>query len=100
MGAKYKFDGKTLTKKNSSATLAKVKGDKISAGIWNSTTANVRGDKIYEGNSTAKVVANVRSGYLCSGNGSSKICKMRDIHNEIEGPGEEIKAALWLYFVK
>jgi len=24
---------------------------------------------------------------------------MKDIHNEIEGPGEEVKAALWWYFV-
>jgi hypothetical protein len=25
---------------------------------------------------------------------------MRDIHNTIEGPGEEVKAALWFYFCK
>jgi len=99
MGAKFKFDGDKLTEKNRTTTIATVRRDKIYAKTSSMTTANVRGSKIYDGNSTAKVVANVRSGYLCSDNGSSRICKMRDIHNEIEGPGEEIKAALWWYFV-
>ena len=83
MGAKYKFDGSKLTEKYKSTVIA-----------------NVRGDRICDGTSSSRVVANISSGNLCSKTGSSKICKMRDIHNEIEGPGEEIKAALWLYFVK
>ncbi len=83
MGAKYKFDGTKLIEKNRSTTIA-----------------NVRGDKIHKGTSASSPVANVRSGCLCSKTSSSRICKMKDIHNEIEGPGEEIKAALWLYFVK
>ena len=99
MGAKFKFDGDKLTEKNRTTTIATVRRDNIYAKKIYTTTANVRGSKIYDGNSTAKVVANVRSGNLCSDNGSSRICKMRDIHNEIEGPGEEIKAALWWYFV-
>ena len=99
MGAKFKFDGDKLTEKNRTTTIAIVRGNKIFAKTSYTTTANIRGSKIYEGTSTAKVVANVRSGYLCSENGSSKICKMKDIHKEIEGPGEEIKAALWWYFV-
>ena len=82
MGAKYKFDGTKFTAKNNSTVIA-----------------NVRGDKICD-RTTSTVVANVRTGNLCSKTGSSKICKMRDVHNEIEGPGEEIKAALWLYYVK
>ena len=83
MGAKYKFDGTKFTAKNSSTVIA-----------------NVRGDRICDGTSSSRVVANIRSGNLCSKTLSSKICKMRDVHNEIEGPGEEIKAALWLYYVK
>ena len=99
MGAKFKFDGDKLTEKNRTTTIATVRRDKIYAKTSYTTTANVGGSKIYVGNSTAKVVANIRSGYLCSENSSSKICKMKDIHKEIEGPGEEIKAALWWYFV-
>ena len=99
MGAKFKFDGDKLSEKNRTTTIATVRRDKIYAKTSYTTTANIRGSKIYEGTSTAKVVANVRSGYLCSDNGSSRICKMRDIDNDIEGPGEEIKAALWWYFV-
>ena len=99
MAAKFKFDGGKLTEKNRTTTIATVRGNKIFAKTRYTATANVRGSKIYDGNSTAKVIANVRSGNLCSENGSSRICKMRDIHNEIEGPGEEIKAALWWYFV-
>ena len=99
MAAKFKFDGDKLTEKNRSTTIATVRGDKIFAKTSYTTTANVRGSKIFDRNSSTKVVANVRSGYLCSENGSSKICKMKNIHNEIEGPGEEIKAALWWYFV-
>ena len=83
MGAKYKFDGTKFTAKNNSTVIA-----------------NVRRDRICDGTSSSRVVANISSGNLCSKTGSSKICKMRDVHNEIEGPGEEIKAALWLYFVK
>ena len=82
MGAKYKFDGTKFTAKNNSTVIA-----------------NVRGDKICD-RTTSTVVANVHSGNLCSKQTSSRICKMRDVHNEIEGPGEEIKAALWLYYVK
>ena len=100
MGAKFKFNGEKLTEKNRSTTIATARGDKIFAKTSYTTTANVRGSKILDGNSTAKVVANVRNGYLCSENSSSKIFKMRDIHNAIEGPGEEIKAALWFYFCK
>ena len=100
MAAKFKFDGGKLSEKNRSTTIATVRGNKIFAKTRYTATANVRGSKIFDGNSSTKVVANVRSGYLCSDNGSSRICKMKDIHNEIEGPGEEIKAALWLYFVK
>ena len=99
MGAKYTFDGDKLTEKNRTTTIASVRGNKICAKTSSTATANVRGSKIYDGNSTAKVVANIRSGYLCSDNGSSRICKMRDIDNDIEGPGQEIKAALWWYFV-
>ena len=77
-----------------------IPGNKIFAKTSYSATANIKGSKIYDGNSTAKVVANVRNGYLCSENSSSKICKIRDIHNTIEGPGEEVKAALWFYFCK
>ena len=99
MGAKFKFDGDKLTEKNRTTTIASVRGNKIFAKTSYTVTANIRSSKIYDGNSTAKVVANVRSGYLCSENSSSKICRMRDIHKEIEGPGEEIKAALWWYFV-
>ena len=29
---------------------------------------------------------------------TSKIRKTKDIDNEIDGPGEEVKAALWFYF--
>lgn len=100
MGAKFKFDGEKLTEKNRTTTIASARGNKIFAKTSYSATANIKGSKIYNGNSTAKVVANVRSGYLCSENSSSKICKMRDIHNTIEGPGEEVKAALWFYFCK
>ena len=83
MGAKYAFNGSKLTEKYKSTVIA-----------------NVRGDRICDGTSSSRVVANISSGNLCSKTGSSKICKMKDIHNEIEGPGEEIKAALWLYYVK
>lgn len=83
MGAKYTFNGSKLTEKYKSTVIA-----------------NVRGDRICDGTSSSRVVANISSGNLCSKTGSSKICKMKDIHNEIEGPGEEIKAALWLYYVK
>ena len=100
MGAKFNFNGEKLTEKNRSTTIATARGDKIFAKTSYSATANIKGSKIYDGNSTAKVVANVRNGYLCSENSSSKICKMRDIHNTIEGPGEEVKAALWFYFCK
>jgi len=99
MAAKFKFDGGKLTEKNRTTTIATVRGNKIFAKTSYTTTANVRGSKIFDRNSSTKVVANVRSGYLCSDNGSSRICKMRDIDNDIEGPGEEIKAALWWYFV-
>jgi hypothetical protein len=101
MGAKYKFDGTKLTEKYKSTAIANVRGDKIYKGTSaSSPIANVRGDKIHKGTSASSPVANVRSGCLCSKTSSSRICKMKDIHNEIEGPGEEIKAALWLYFVK
>ena len=99
MAAKYTFDGDKLTEKNRNTTLASVRGNKIFAKTSYTTTANIRGSKIYEGTSTAKVVANLRNGNLCSESGSSKICKMKDIHSVIEGPGEEVKAALWWYFV-
>ena len=99
MGAKFKFDGDKLTEKNRTTTIATVRGNKIFAKTSYTTTANVRGSKIFDGNSSTKVVANVRSGNLCSEASSSKICKMKDIHNQIEGPGEAIKAALWFYFV-
>ena len=97
---KFNFNGEKLTEKNRTTTIASARGNKIFAKTSYSATANIKGSKIYDGNSTAKVVANVRNGYLCSENSSSKICKMRDIHNTIEGPGEEVKAALWFYFCK
>ena len=102
MGAKYKFDGTKLTEKYKSTAIANVRGDKIYKGTSaSSPIANVRGDKIHKGSSSgAPPVANVRYDWLCSGSSSSRICKMKDIHNEIEGPGEAIKAALWWYFVK
>jgi|TARA_B100000959_G_scaffold168118_1_gene176119 hypothetical protein len=103
MGAKYKFDGTKLIEKNRSTTIANVRGDKIHKGSSSGapSVANVRGDKIHKGSSSgAPPVANVRYDWLCSGSSSSRICKMKDIHNEIEGPGEAIKAALWWYFVK
>jgi len=101
MGAKYKFDGTKFTAKNNSTVIANVRRDRICDGTSSSrVVANVRGDRICDGTSSSRVVANIRSGNLCSKTLSSKICKMRDVHNEIEGPGEEIKAALWLYYVK
>ena len=101
MGAKYKFDGTKFTAKNNSTVIANVRRDRICDGTSSSrVVANVRGDRICDGTSSSRVVANIRSGNLCSKTLSSKICKMRDVHNEIEGPGEEIKAALWLCFVK
>ena len=99
MGAKYKFDGTKFTAKNNSTVIANVRGDKICDRTTSTVVANIRGDKICDRH-TSTVVANVHSGNLCSKQTSSRICKMKDIHNEIEGPGEEIKAALWLYFVK
>ena len=99
MGAKYKFDGSKLTEKYKSTSIANVRGDKICDRHTSTVVANIRGDKICDRH-TSTVVANVHSGNLCSKQTSSRICKMKDIHNEIEGPGEEIKAALWLYFVK
>jgi hypothetical protein len=101
MSAKYKFDGSKLTEKNRSTVIANVRGDRICDGTSSSrVVANVRGDRICDGTSSSKFIANVKSGNLCSKAGSSRICKMKDIHNEIEGPGEVIKAALWLCFVK
>ena len=100
MGAKFKFDGDKLTEKNRTTTIASVRGNKIFAKTSYTATANIRSSKIYDGNSSTKVIANLRSGNLCSGSGSSKICKMKDIHKVIEGPGDEVKAALWWYFVK
>ena len=101
MGAKYTFNGSKLTEKYKSTVIANVRGDRICDGTSSSrVVANVRGDRICDGTSSSRVVANISSGNLCSKTGSSKICKMKDIHNEIEGPGEKIKAALWLYFVR
>ena len=102
MGAKYELDGDKLTKKNSSTAIATVRGNKIFAKQSYSPTANIRGSKIYDGNSTAKVVANVRSGYLYAESTSSKkICKIKDIEKIIDGNcSEEVKAALWFYFCK
>jgi hypothetical protein len=99
MGSNYVFDGGKLTEKNRSTVIASVRGNKIFAKTSYTVTANVRGSRIFDGNSSTNVKANVRSGNLCSERGSSKICKMKDIHNEIDGPGEEIKAALWFYFI-
>ena len=99
MGAKYTFDGDKLTEKNRTTTIASVRGNKIFSKTSYTTTANIRGSKICDGNSSTNVVANLRYGNLCSESGSSKICKMKDIHSVIEGPGEEVKAALWWYFV-
>jgi hypothetical protein len=99
MGAKFVFNGSKLTEKNRTTTIASVRGNKIYAKTSYMPTANVKGSKILDRNSSTNVVANVRSGNLCSEASSSKICKMKDIHNQIEGPGEEIKAALWFYFV-
>tara|TARA_B110000008_G_scaffold269361_1_gene298507 strand:- start:347 stop:649 length:303 start_codon:yes stop_codon:yes gene_type:complete len=100
MGVKYSFDGEKLTEKNRTTTIASVRGNKIFAKTSYAATANIRSSKIYDGNSSTKVIANLRSGNICSGSGSSKICKMKDIHKLIEGPGDEVKAALWWYFVK
>ena len=100
MGVKYSFDSDKLTKKNTTTTIASVRGNKIFAKTSYTPVANIKGSKIFEGNSGTNVVANLRNGNLCSDSGSSKICKMKDIHSEIEGPGEEVKAALWWYFVK
>jgi hypothetical protein len=100
MGAKYKFDGSKLTEKYKSTSIANVRGDKICAKTGTTAVATVRGSKICDKQGYTAVANVHRNGCLCSKTGSSKICKMKDIHNEIEGPGEEIKAALWLYFVK
>jgi hypothetical protein len=100
MGVKYSFDGDKLTKKSTTTTIASVRGNKIFAKTSYTPVANIKGSKIFEGNSGTNVVANLRNGNLCSDSGSSKICKMKDIHSEIEGPSEEVKAALWWYFVK
>ena len=72
MGAKFNFNGEKLTEKNRTTTIASARGNKIFAKTSYSATANIKGSKIYDGNSTAKVVANVRNGYLCSENSSSK----------------------------
>jgi len=98
MGAKFTFDGEKLTKKNWSTKIANVSGDKIRAGSSHTTIATIRGDKICDGTSYT-AIATIRSGYLCDKKGS-KLQKMRDIDSLIEGQGEAIKAALWLYFIK
>ncbi len=99
MGYKYVFDGGKLTEKNKTTTLASVRGNKIYAKTSSITTANIKGNKIFDKNSGTNVVANVRIGNLCTEGGSSKICKMKEIDNLIDGPKGAIKAALWFYFI-
>ena len=95
--ASYKFDGTRL--KLGSSTIANVRGDSICKGSGSNKVANIRGDKICKG-SGSNVEFNVRGDNICQGSGSNRIARMRDIDDDIDGPGHIVKAALWLYFVR
>jgi hypothetical protein len=95
--SKFKFDGAQL--KSGSKVIATVRGDRICEGAGSRVVATLRGNNICEG-AGSKVLANIRGDNISLGSGASKIATIKDIDKIIDGPGRNIKVALWFYFCR
>jgi predicted amino acid racemase len=94
---KFKFDGKYL--KEGGRTIANVSGDRIRKGTGSSTVCNISGNKIRMGTGSS-VLCNVSGDDIREGSGSSRIARMRDIRDQIDGPGGITLVALWYCFLR
>lgn len=91
--AAYKFDGTVL--KEGSKTIAHIKGNEIREGTGSKVLANIKDDQIRMGTGSS-VMFNIRGDDIRQGTGSSKIATMKEVDKVIDGPGKNVKAALWL----
>jgi len=94
---KYKFDGQKL--KKGSSVIATIRSDKICKGSSSLIICNIKGERIRKGNGSS-VDFNVRGDAIRKGTGSSILYKMKGVDKDIDGSGQVVKAALWLYFVR
>lgn len=99
MAAKYRFDGTKLTRTGMSLAIATVRGNKICEKTRTTATATIRGDKIADKTRTTTAFT-VRGDKICKGSGYASIATMKEVDAAIDGPGNVVKAALWLYFVR
>jgi hypothetical protein len=93
----FTFDGVTL--KYGAKAIANVRGDSIREGTGSHVVANIRGDDIREGTGS-HTLFNIRGDDIRSGTGSSRVARMKDVDEDIKGPGHIVKAALWLFFCR
>lgn len=91
--SKLKFDGTNL--KDGSKVLANVKGHDIRKESGSTVIGNIKDKHIRQG-SGSTVLFNLSGDDIRQGSGSTKIATMKDVDAAIEGPGKELKAALWL----
>lgn len=92
-----KFDGVNL--KDGTKVIANVKGSTIREGSGFKVLCNIKNDEIREG-AGFKVMFNIKGDDIRQGNGFSKVATMKQVDATIDGPGKNIKAALWLYFCR
>lgn len=90
---KLTFDGTNL--KDGGTVVANIKGNDIREGSGSTVLGNIKGDEIRQG-SGSSTIFNIKGDEIRQGSGSSKIATMKDVHNAIDGPGKNLKAALWL----
>ena len=95
--AAYTFDGRRL--KKGARVIANVAGDRIREGTGSTVACNIHGERIRDGTGS-RVMFNLRGDVIREGTGGRRIARMRDVDDDIDGPGRVVKAALWLYFVR
>jgi hypothetical protein len=93
----YKFDGKNL--KFNGTTIANVQNNSIRKGSGSTTVANIKDDNVRQGSGSTTLI-NVKGQDIRLATGSTRIATMKDVDNDIDGPGGITKAALWFLFVK
>lgn len=95
--SKFKFDGVRL--KKNGTTVATIRGHSICNGNSSTVIATVKDKYILKGTGSTKLI-NIKNDKICDGSGSTALATMKDVNNDIDGPGEVMKAALWFLFCR
>ena len=88
--------------RDSSKTIANIRGDRLRRDTGTTTLCNVRNDRVRKGTGTS-TLCNVRNGDIRDGSGSSRKAKVKDIKKMIRGSdslSDVFVAAIWQTFIR